>query len=307
MNRQQLKESFRKGDIKKHDFIDAMYLQHEALFDYMKILHGTDIASIEIKSDEVVFISKKDEIKISCTKPDKRTAPFEIMNFDEYESGDADLLFRFIKNGDIIFDIGANIGWYSLSFAKRFPDSTIYSFEPLEKTYLDLEKNVRLNNLANIHINNFGFSDKNEFVTFYTSSHTSVSNSSENISGEDQPMLTTCEVKRLDDVLKLSQTSLDFIKCDVEGAELFVFKGAVETIKRCKPIIFTEMLRKWSEKFGYSPNDIISLFDEIGYNCFFANGDKLEKIKFVTTETTATNFIFFHLEKHADLIRENEN
>jgi hypothetical protein len=60
-----------------------------------------------------------------------------------------------------------------------------------------------------------------------------------------------------------NNAKVDFIKCDVEGAELFVYQGAKATLMQQKPIVFTEMLRKWAAKFDYHPNDIIALFDEL--------------------------------------------
>ena len=70
-----------------------------------------------------------------------------------------------------------------------------------------------------------------------------------------------CNVRRMDDFVKDENINrIDFIKCDVEGSELFVYQGGIESIDRFKPIVFSEMLRKWSNKFGYHPNDIINLF-----------------------------------------------
>ncbi len=85
---------------------------------------------------------------------------------------------------------------------------------------------------------------------------------------------------------------LDFIKCDVEGAELLTFQGGLKTITKYKPIVFTEMLRKWSAKFNYHPNEIIELFKDIGYGCYFVVNDKLHEIKMMTDETIETNFFF---------------
>ena len=50
--------------------------------------------------------------------------------------------------------------------------------------------------------------------------------------------------------------------------KLFLPLKELETFKKFKPIIFTEMLRKWAAKFGYHPNDIINYFSNFGYNCF---------------------------------------
>lgn len=68
-----------------------------------------------------------------------------------------------------------------------------------------------------------------------------------------------CKLRTLDDYTAETKIRVDFIKCDVEGAELLVFKGAIDTIARDKPVIFSEILRKWSAKFNYNPNEIFDL------------------------------------------------
>ena len=80
-------------------------------------------------------------------------------------------------------------------------------------------------------------------------------------------------VRTLDSVArKKGIRRLDFLKCDVEGGELLVFKGGLQTLQHHKPVIFCEMLRKWSAPFGYHPNDIITLLGELGYLCFTVKG-----------------------------------
>ena len=96
--------------------------------------------------------------------------------------------------------------------------------------------------------------------------------------------------------------TVDFIKCDVEGAELLVFKGGLNTIKRDKPIIFSEILRKWSAMFNYDPNEIFDLFKSEGYLAFTVNTNVLLPFCRMDESTVETNFFFLHAEKHRDLI-----
>ena len=56
--------------------------------------------------------------------------------------------------------------------------------------------------------------------------------------------------------------SIDFIKCDVEGNELSVIQGGEKLIKSHKPIILLELLRKWSARFNFHPNEVIELLRE---------------------------------------------
>jgi hypothetical protein len=103
--------------------------------------------------------------------------------------------------------------------------------------------------------------------------------------------------------MKNRRVGVDLIKCDVEGAELSVFKGGFKTLQQDRPVIYTEMLRKWSKKFGYHPNDIIELLADAGYLCFAFVGSRLQTIDVVTDDTMATNFFFFHQSKHKKRIR----
>ena len=76
-------------------------------------------------------------------------------------------------------------------------------------------------------------------------------------------------MRRIDDYIKEQDIDrLDLIKCDIEDSEFFVYEGSSDSIKRFKPIVFSEMLRKWSVKFEYHPNDIIKLFENWRYQCF---------------------------------------
>ena len=105
-------------------------------------------------------------------------------------------------------------------------------------------------------------------------------------------------------VREMNIQQLDFVKCDVEGAEYFVYQGGIESLRKFKPIIFSEMLRKWSAKFNYHPNDIINFLSKIGYLCFVIHEDKLEQFTLMDENTLETNFIFLHEKKHAQQIRE---
>jgi FkbM family methyltransferase len=235
---------------------------------------------------------------------DKRIAAIEILNFNFYEKKDSEMIFNLLEKDYIIFDIGANIGWYSLNIAQQFPESQIFAFEPIPATFNLLKRNVELNNYHNISIYNWGFSDQNQEIIFYLHQDTSVSASAVNLyEGKDFAQVI-CQVKKLDDYAEQIKPKIDFIKCDVEGAELFVYQGGIETIKRNKPIIFTEMLRKWSAKFNYHPNEIIKFFGALGYRCFTVNETNLWEFFIMDDYTVETNFFFLHSVNHAEKIAQ---
>ena len=106
----------------------------------------------------------------------------------------------------------------------------------------------------------------------------------------------------MDDVLG-SEPRIDLVKCDVEGAELLVVLGGQKTIERTKPVLFLEMLRKWSAKYNYHPDEIIALLGSLGYVCFSIDEAGPTRCKNVTEATRATNFLFLDTVRHGTLIR----
>ena len=300
----ELKAEYKKGTIPKQKYIEMMHQVHEILFEYSEFIRDTDIASIEISDGKVTMTSRAYGIKILCDEIDHRTAPIEVLNINEYEKSELAIIKRLIGPNFRIFDIGANIGWYSLVLSKIFKDSNIYSFEPIPKTFLQLKQNIELNDADNIHAFNFGFSDQTGPLTFYYYPEGSGNSSAAKLTDIPSIQKMTCKVKKLDDFVKQKQLGIDFIKCDVEGAELFVFQGGLHAICQNKPIIFTELLRKWSAKFNYHPNKIIDLLTNEGYLCFSIKKEHLLKIHEITEETVETNFFFLHETSHARQIKK---
>lgn len=310
MNITKAKNEYKEQKISKANFIDKMHEFHKVLFEFSENLKDTEIAKIEIEDNKVVFTTRATEYhpggcKFFVDAVDKRVTPVDTFNFDMYEKDDSEMLFNLVKDGDTIFDIGANIGWYSNHLAKKFPNSTIYSFEPIPETFNQITANTQLNGAKNIKLNNLALSSKKEKLVFYYSPSVTGASSSQNITENQNMTKIDLETETIDNfMIANSITELDFIKCDVEGAEYFVYQGGFETIKINKPIVFTEMLRKWAGKFGYHPNDIINYFFQFGYKCFIANKGKLKIIDKVDEQTIETNFFFLHESKHSHVINE---
>ncbi len=81
-----------------------------------------------------------------------------------------------------------------------------------------------------------------------------------------------------------------------------VIKGGVNTISTHQPIIMAEILRKWSAKFKYNPNEIFQLLYGLGYLAFTTDGKHLFPFSEMDESTQETNFFFLHATKHKHLI-----
>lgn len=302
---QEIRNQYLSGTLSKPDYIQSMYqLRHAQLFEYAKYLAQTDVEAIEIKDGEVIMTSRKYGIRMLCPEGDHRVAPIESLNFQNYEEKDASMILNLVPEQGIVLDVGANMGWYSLLIARQVKGCQIHAFEPIPRTYSFLTKNINLNRAECVTAHPFGLSNERKDLTFYFYPEGSGNASSANLSERSDAELVTCHVERLDDFANANQLHVDFIKCDVEGAELFAFQGAKETLQRDKPIVFTEMLRKWAAKFDYHPNEIITMFSSFGYRCFYAEGRALKELIEMTDDTVETNFFFLHESKHQRLINE---
>ena len=300
---EKLKKDFVEGKITKADYIHQMYSQHKKLFEYSEFIKNTDIRKIEIEDGRVIITSRDLGIKIICEENDERIPPIETLNFDYYEKDESKMMYDLIEDNFAIFDIGANIGWYGIGITKAKTNIKMFAFEPIPKTYKNLLVNIELNKSQNIQTFNIGLYKEKTQLTFYFYPEISGNASSVNLSAESDPEIIKCDVDTMDNFVKEHNViKLDFIKMDIEGAELFAFEGGIDTIEKFKPIVFTEMLRKWSAKFGYHPNQIIEIFAKMNYDCFFVNENRLEIIKEMTEETIETNFFFLHKEKHSEQI-----
>jgi FkbM family methyltransferase len=293
---------YKQGNLTKMEYIEKMHQKHQALFEYASFLGETNINKIEIIDSTVIMTTRDREIKLLCDKDDMRIIPIEILNFGDYEQECMDMMMRLIKPSFNIFDVGANIGWYSMNFAKCISGVKLFAFEPMAKTFNYLTRNIELNEISSIEKYNFGFSNEEKELTFYYDFEGSGNSSMANLSEKKHIQEITCKVTTLDKFTQRENIAVDFIKCDVEGAELFVFTGGEATLRQHKPIIFTEMLRKWSAKFNYHPNEIIEFLQTLGYRCFIIKENRLEEFHSMNDQTVETNFIFLHNEKHQEII-----
>jgi len=164
----------------------------------------------------------------------------------------------------VIFDIGGNIGITSVYLATIFPESKIYTFEPLKENFEILQKNA--SQYSNIEVFNIGLGSKNGRFKVY------LSDDNENFGGvsfysEVEGNLTEsyaeCDVKNINDfILEKEIKSVDLIKIDTEGAEYDI----LTSIKK-------ELLTKTSwitgELHGNRDFELIDYLSSLGFSISF--------------------------------------
>lgn len=191
----------------------------------------------------------------------------------EYEKAITSIATRLIAAGDTCLDVGANFGWYATLMAELCaPDGRVHAFEPVPRTFRELETNVSLSTYKeNITINRNALGDHREKITIRVpkgepSGHASLASKS---GGNDESF--DCEMLTLDDYLAdHSVGDVNFVKVDIEGAEMMFLHGASRLFTQAvPPVILMEMALKQSKHFGYLPNDLIKFISSKGNYAFF--------------------------------------
>lgn len=276
------------------------------LFNFSEDLSKSNTSKIIIKKDAVYLVSK-DEIIISIPK-NEISVLGQWLIMPEYESFEQVIIIKILDyfskslNEFSFFDIGANIGWYSLFVDKKYSKCTIHSFEPSKATFELFSKNIMLNSSNKIKANNFGLSDEIGFKEFYFCEDMLGASSLADTIKDVKKEKIICSFNTLDNYCLSNNISPDFIKVDVEGAEFLVMKGGNKVLNNNKPVVMLELLRKWAKFFNYHPNDVIEYMENLGYKCFVANKDSLFPFDRVDDNTIETNYFFLHSDYHKDLI-----
>jgi len=143
-----------------------------------------------------------------------------------------------LKKGDVVLDIGGNIGKYSLHLKQQYPEAEIFAFEPNPASFSKLSEQA---NIKGFKAFNFGFSDKEGTATIYDtveksgSAHASLY--PEVIKDLHKTTLKPVEIelKKLDDFLEEQKIErIALLKIDTEGHELTILKGASNAIRQGK-------------------------------------------------------------------------
>jgi FkbM family methyltransferase len=302
MSLQKTQDDFREGRIDKACYIERMFERHQGLFDYRQLLKGSDIEALSISQDDVRVKFSWPPVELILPAGEMRAAPVEALNFGSYEKREFAVVESLVaglgSKQPVFIDIGGNVGFYSIGLKRLHPGLRIHAFEPVPATADQFEANCRLNGCSDIVLHRHGLSSARGEAVFHVHPRMSVAASQQNILGGEEMQEVTCQLVPLDEIAGELPGPVDFIKCDVEGAELFAFQGGTALIERDCPIVFSEMLRKWSAKFGYHPDDIIRFFGERGYSCHALGASGSRVIDSVDEGTTETNFIFLHTIRH---------
>jgi FkbM family methyltransferase len=184
-----------------------------------------------------------------------------------HERYEAALVARLLEPGEIFWDIGANVGYFSLVAAARVHAAgQVVAFEPGAAALERLTENVSLNPFKNIRIYHLAVADRDGEAVLYRAEGIADSSASLFAAAAGAAGGETCVTVALDGFLNREKLAApDFVKLDVEGAELAALQGAAAILADSRPLLLVEMEEKNLVAAGASKAAIQTFLKDYGY------------------------------------------
>ncbi|MBT3352895.1 MAG: FkbM family methyltransferase [Nitrospinaceae bacterium] len=184
--------------------------------------------NIVVEGRDGKFIVNKNDVVVSRS----------LILYGEYARQEMKYFKTFCAPGDVIVEVGANIGAHTVGLARTVENQgQIIAIEPQPILFHNLCGNISINSLTNVQCLNLAISNV-EGITHIPPINYSSENNFSAFFLDDAYTGQKISTKRLDDILRLSR--FDFLKIDVEGMEMQVLEGTERHIKEFKPILFVE-------------------------------------------------------------------
>jgi FkbM family methyltransferase len=177
------------------------------------------------------------------------------------EATNIDMLRAFVRNGTVVIDVGANVGFFTRSFAEWLEDGVVIALEPEEQNFRLLTSACRRFPPGRIEAIQAAASHEDgmrllELNPLNPADH-------KLSTGDTGVAIKSVSIDQL--LAERDRPTVSLIKIDVQGAEVAVIRGARETIHRCRPALFVEIGENGLERYGTSIAELLGIFSDAGY------------------------------------------
>jgi FkbM family methyltransferase len=184
------------------------------------------------------------------------------------EPGGTRALVSVLRPGQVVFDVGANVGYYTLLASRQVgPSGRVVAFEPLVRNLSFLHRHVTLNEVSNVTVVPLGCSDRTGLAVLIGGPNCATAHLQESPSvPHGTGPLEYIGVVTIDEIVLQTGLVPDVVKIDVEGAEELVLRGGVRTFESARPTLLlsvhSDSLRaactSFMTRLGYTPPQMCS-------------------------------------------------
>ncbi|MGI0058014.1 MAG: FkbM family methyltransferase [Nitrosarchaeum sp.] len=226
-----------------------------AVFVYLKSNLKSDFVEID---GNKLFLDKNDSLCLSIN--------------GIYEEFETNIVKKEVKQGDVVIDIGANIGYFTLIFAKLVGDKgKVFAFEPDPTNFELLKKNVEINGYKNVVLEQKALSD-NQGKMMLSLNKVNTAGHQLDFKNEKSSNSVEVDVLSLDKYFSKHIIDINFIKMDVEGAESNIIQGMTNILKNSKSL---KMIVEYNpiaiNEIGLNPKNYLNLLVENGFCLYDIN------------------------------------
>src|ERR1700693_1564929 len=175
------------------------------------------------------------------------------VGFYEYEK--QKLISREVQPDSVFWDVGAHVGFYSLLASGLVASGQVFAFEPVPRNLSYLREHLALNRVTNVEVLPMAVSDKNGASSFEVEETGFMGH----LSGVGSMTVSTATLDSLVEEGKVLPP--DYVKMDIEGAELLALRGASRTFQRFRPVLFLATHGREVE------TECRGLLESWGYDC----------------------------------------
>lgn len=214
-----------------------------------------------------------------------------------------DIFIRLIKKVNVFYDIGANIGYYSLLARMENSNVRVVGFEPASGPLSYFRENVRLNNYKDITIEDVALSDREGEIKFFEIRNKKYKYLQHNLAGESNTGSKTTDRNFVPTIVKTTtldnyarsanEKAIELIKMDTEGTEHMILEKAEMVLGTMRPIIICETL------FNTNESALEAVLSKYGYKFFNHTEDGLKEVETLqrATDNGVRNSFFVHPDK----------
>lgn len=259
------------------------------------------IYPIKLIEKKIKSYLKSDFIEIEGHKmflDDKDSLSLSIKGY--YEPFETELFKKEIKEGDNVVDIGANIGYYTLIFAKLVgKNGMVFAFEPDPLNFAILKKNIEINGYKNVILIQKAISNKNGKLNLYLNENNGGDHRLYAPKNEKRKAIIV-ESVRIDDYFKDFKKDINLIKIDIQGAEWEAIQGMDKLLNQNKKInLVTEFWPRGLKRGGINPREYIKFLKDKNFKIYEIDESKEKIVLF-----NINKFLKKHIikkEKHTNL------
>jgi len=178
-----------------------------------------------------------------------------------------------LRDDAVVLDIGANLGWYSLLLARRFPRARIHAFEPEPRNLALLRDNLQQNGITNVTVHAVAVAERSGTMKFFPYPDKNMGRHS--LVPMDGLSPIDVQVVAIDDFLRdrrIDARDVGFVKIDVEGYELPALQGATSLLA-ASPLLLAEFAPKYIRRAGADPGAMLRYLQDRGFRPFECTED----------------------------------